>query len=119
MNDSQFKTLTIDFVSTDDRNALFDKICELRCLNIEETKKKMKVSGNVPYAKIIELCNAQEIEMKLIVAVEVKPAIGAVVAKNPEAIKETSVDSATPVNEKEPVSNTFVSVKDDDPDDLF
>jgi hypothetical protein len=115
----QFKTLTIDFASTDDRNELFDKICELRCLNSEETKKKMKIVGNVPYAKIIELCNAQDIEMKLSVAVEVKPAIGAVVAKNPESIKETPVDSATPVNEKEPASNTFTSVKVDDPDDLF
>ena len=110
MEDNQFKTITIDFTDTDDRNALFDKICEYRCLDPEETKKKMSVKGNVPYAKVIELCNAQGCEMKLLVAVEVKPAIGAVVSKNPAAIKETPVDSAPPIN---------TEATEDDPDDLF
>jgi hypothetical protein len=101
MEDSKFKTLTIDFCEVDDRNMLFDKICELRCLNIEETRKKMSVKGNVPYGKIIELCNNQGCDMKLLVAVEVKPAVGAVVSKNPSAIKETPVDSA-PVKQDGP-----------------
>jgi len=108
--EGEFKTLRIDPSNMSDRLAMFEKICELRALNIAEMKAKFNVSkGKVSVVHLSELCVFQKQtfqyygpENMLAVIVEVVHAVGAKVIDDPSILQETEVDHVE-VKEKDTI----------------
>jgi len=120
MSDQKIKTIRFDFNDPDDRNAAFDRICELRCLDKTQARIDLKITGgNIPHQKIIELARKQECNMILAVEVPAKEAVGSAAIKAPDSISSTSVDEIPPIKNQSMDSGFDEPGFEDDSDPAF